>query len=217
MADIIELILADHRRIRRLAGALHDSGHRDSGAGDGPGAGQRVGLAGRPDRHVPQRGGGDLLAAHVPPGRTPGQIRNAAAAVADLREGIAEARLQPAGSPCWWRAVSDTLRGTLAQLGREEHDILPGFARRAGPALRGRLARQWLTFHTALQQDQALPSSRGTAVCQQPLPGSHPHLLDARKCAILCTCPACARVSAQTAMMSDSKPLRFRRRFPRFW
>lgn len=71
----------------------------------------------------------------------------------EVREIIREARLQPAGSPHWQQLTAAT-RAAWARLpGREEHGILDDL-RRAGPALRQQLARQWQAFIAARIRDQ---------------------------------------------------------------
>ncbi len=156
MTDIIELLLADHRRIRRLRQALHDTA-RD-GAGAGPG-GTWARLAWVIELHLsaeqeicwlPMCGTG-------PRGRE--QIAAAAAEAADIMAAIGESRLRPAGSPCWWRAVNDALSACVAQLRREEDGILAGFARRADWSVREQLGRQWLAYTAARRLDQT-PAGR---------------------------------------------------------
>ncbi len=155
MTDIIELVFADHRRIRQLRQALDDAA-RD-GARGGPGgalADVWDSLAGLIELHfsaereicwLPMCG-------TDPPGRE--RLAEAAAVAADIMAAIGETRLQPAGSPCWWRAVNDALSACTAQLGREEDSILAGFARRADRSARERLGRQWLAYAAARLLDE---------------------------------------------------------------
>jgi Hemerythrin HHE cation binding domain len=155
MTDIIELVLDDHRRIRRLREALHDTARYGAGTGPGGGlAGAWDRLAGLIELHLsaeqeicwlPMCGTG-------PRGRE--QIAAAAAAAADIMAAIGESRLQPAGSPCWWLAVNDALSACAAQLGWEENVILSGFARRADRPPRDQLGRQWLAYTAAARLDQ---------------------------------------------------------------
>ena len=183
MTDIIELVLDDHRRIRQLRQALRDT------ACDGPRAGPGEALAevwdslaGLIELHLsaeqeicwlPMCGTG-------PPGRE--QLAAAAAAAADIMAAIGEARLQPAGSPCWWLAVNDALAACAAQFGREEDGILPGFARRADWPARERLGRQWLAYTEARLLDQAPagPDAAACRICRQPVPDSTHHVPGAR-------------------------------------
>jgi Hemerythrin HHE cation binding domain len=154
--DIIELILSDHRRIRQQHRALQDMVGRETGTGPtGSLAEAWDSLAGLIELHLcaeqeiswlPMCGTG-------PWGRE--QIAAAVAAAVDVREAISAARLQPAGSPAWRRAVNDALSACTARLGQEEDGILADFARRADRQARERLGRQWLAFTAALRLDQA--------------------------------------------------------------
>lgn len=168
MADIIDLILGDHQRIRRLMAALdqarcHPQGPRSARAV----ADRWEQLAGLLDRHtraeeeicyLPMSGSG--LAAT-------GQLADARADHADIREAAAEARLQPAGSAPWWRAAGFALAACTGHLSHEESGVLAPFARRADPALRHTLGRQWLAFCTAWAPQ---PGFRGAGSCPVTAP-----------------------------------------------
>jgi hypothetical protein len=146
VADIIELILADHQRVRRLEIGLRDAARR-CGAEPSwvlPHVWDR--LADLIEEHTAAEeeicwltmfGAGPTAAARV---------RQMTATGEDIREAIAESRLQPAGSACWWMAVNHALRNWTVQAGHEETVILTGFACRSDQSLRDRLARQWLAF-----------------------------------------------------------------------
>jgi Hemerythrin HHE cation binding domain len=200
MTDIIELVLSDHRRIRQLQKALHDTARYDPGGRPG-GALARMwdGLARVIELHLsaeqeicwlPMCGTG-------PRGRE--QIAAAAAGAADITAAIGEARLQPAGSPIWWRAVRDALSTCAAQFGREEHAILADFARHAAWPTRDQLGHQWLAFTAARRLDET-PAGPDSAVCRirrQPVPERHHHVPDTGPRAVRCTCHACARAHAR--------------------
>jgi len=196
MTDITELVLGDHRRIRQLREALHDTARSAPGGGPG-GALARMwhGLAGVIELHLsaeqeicwlPMCGTG-------PRGRE--QIAAAAADAADITAAIGEARLQPAGSPIWWRAVNDALATCATQFGREEDGILADFARHAARPTRDQLGRQWLAFTAARRLDEtpAGPDSTVCQTCRQPVPERHHHVPDTGPRAVRCTCRACAR------------------------
>ena len=109
-----------------------------------------------------------------PPGRQ--QLAAAAAAAADITAAIGEARLQPAGAPCWRLAVNDALAACAAQFRQEEDHILPRFARLADRPAREHLGRQWLAYTQAWLLDQAPagPDAAACRTCREPVPDSNP-------------------------------------------
>lgn len=159
--DVIELVLADHRRIRRLCQALDDAvlWTARSGASWAP-------------AHVWQRLAG-LIEVHTlaeeeiwyPPAsrsgpRATADIREMAAAHDDIREVIAEAALQPAGSALWWRAVRTVQAGICPHLDREERDTLASWQRQLTSSRRLELGRQWTAFTAAWTLDTAQAAPR---------------------------------------------------------
>jgi hypothetical protein len=150
MADIIDLILSDHQQIRRLTARLARA-HRHPPQFC-------------PDRAVARLWGqlADLLDMHTRAAEEicflpmfgngqagTGQLEDAVADHADIREAAEMARLQPAGSGLWWLAVKSALSASAGHVNREEDGVLAAFAGRADPALRLALGRQWSTFCTA--------------------------------------------------------------------
>ncbi len=206
MADIIELILDDHRRIRLLREALHAA----AGQQGAPAAGDTLAyawdsLAGLIELHLSGQGEiGLRLVPGIGPGAGPGagpvaaEHRPYAAAAQDaIRVAVAEARLQPAGSGPWWQAVRTALSIWAEQLDHVERAVLPGFGRRTDGAQRDRLGRRWLTFRAARLLDLSPPAALDAPVCQfchQPIPGSHRHVLDAQERAVFCVCSACSEL-----------------------
>lgn len=149
VADVAELIMADHRRIRRMRGVFDDA-IRGAASGSAwvPG-------------HVWERLA-ELLEVHIsaeeeicylPMSRSrphPAEWRQAAVADHDeIREAIGEAALQPAGSALWWAAVRSALAISANQLDREERDVLSGWLPRLTMSQRHELGRQWLAFVSA--------------------------------------------------------------------
>ena len=146
-ADIVELIKADHRRIRRLCAAVYDTG-RQRGQSD-------------PDwmlGHVWQRLA-DLLVAHTQaeeqtcyayvPGPDPHTIwpmQDPLVVHEDIRKLIGEAAKNPVGSAPWWHAVSTVIELSTEHHEREERDILPRYVARLGLSRRKELGRQWCAF-----------------------------------------------------------------------
>lgn len=143
-ADIVELVKADHRRIRRLCRAVQDTARQDGQAG--------------PDwmlGHVWQRLA-DLLAAHTRaeeqtccayvPDAGPGAgwpMRDPVADHEDIRKFIGEAARHPVGSAPWWHAVSTVIELSTAHAEREERDILPRSVAGLDLSRRKELGRQW--------------------------------------------------------------------------
>jgi Hemerythrin HHE cation binding domain len=154
--DVIELIMADHRRIRRLCQALDDTA-RWSGGSD-------------PDwipAHVWQRLA-SLLEAHVRAeeeichlpmyGCDPHAAERRREAVADhddIREAITEAHLRHPGSRLWWMAVSTVLVTTVEHLDREERGPLAASRPRLTMQQRRELGCQYSAFITAWTLDAA--------------------------------------------------------------
>jgi Hemerythrin HHE cation binding domain len=163
-ADVIDLIMADHRRIRRLSEALEDAArhHVDSG--------QDWMLA-----HLWQRLAG-LLGAHTRAEeeicyplsgcsrQDAGHTRDAIDDHEDIREAITEASLQRVGSALWWRAVRAVLATSAGHLDREESDVLPGCLAGLTVSQRRELGRQWLRFIAAWTLDAGVNTSRAPVV-----------------------------------------------------
>ncbi len=127
-ADIVELIMADHRRIGRLCSAVYDMARHGGQSG--------------PDwmlGHAWQRLA-DLLVAHIQAEeetcyssasgagpRGTGRIRAPIADHDAIREIIGEASLHPVGSAPWWHAVRTVMTVSAEHHEREERDVLPGY------------------------------------------------------------------------------------------
>ena len=152
-ADIIELILADHRRIGHLCHALYDTARYD----DAP----------RPDwmlGHVWQRLA-DLLVVHtqaeeetcyLPLLGTGGQaerMRDSIADHEDIRKTIREAAGQPVGSAAWWHTVRTVMAVSAEHLEHEERDVLPVWLAGLSMSRRKELGRRWCAFVAARRPD----------------------------------------------------------------
>jgi hypothetical protein len=152
--DVIELILADHRRIRRLRNALCDAVPYE-------------------DDHSPgwvlapvwQRTAG-LLEAHcraeeeicyLPMFGSGAQAtelrREAIADHDDIREALDEASVYRVGSALWWRAVRAALAVSADHVGREKRGVLADWQLRSTMSQRRELGRQWSAFIAAWTQD----------------------------------------------------------------
>jgi hemerythrin superfamily protein len=155
-ADIAELIMADHRRIRRLCSAVYDAAR--------PG--------GHPDPdwmlgHVWQRLA-DLLIAHTQAEeetcyasiRVDGRARDPIADHEDIRKLIGEASLHPVGSAPWWHVVSTVIEISTEHHEREERDILPRYVKSLALSRRKELGRQWCAFMATWRRDAPLRTVR---------------------------------------------------------
>ena len=156
MADIIELILADHERIRRLLRALDDAARYggDTGA-DWVLALVWRRLAGLLELHAEVEEEICYLALFGPGQDAAAQMQDAIADHDDIREAVREARLHAVGSAAWWRAATAALRASSDHMTHEERGALAAFGRRATPALRNELGRHWAAFIAARIRDAA--------------------------------------------------------------
>lgn len=195
MADVIELILADHLQIMGWAARLGDLSRRDRGRDDRAElAATRETLAALIDLHMradeeicgPAVFGGD------PDGRAmTRQTRD------EVREIIRETSLQPPGTLRWWHLARTALSAWAGQLDQQQHGPLAACRRHADPALRERLARQWRAFTDAHIRDQypqappEVPTHRLRQDSRAPL--TVPRLADPRFGPLACTCRACSR------------------------
>lgn len=200
MADIIELILDDHRRIQLLREELNTA----IGPADDPAAGETLAtawdsLADLIDLHLSDLG---EIGLRLVPGTAPEPVAGpalpyAAAAHNAIRVAVATARLQPAGSGPWWQAVRTALSIWTEQVDHVERAVLPGVGRGTDDAQRDQLGRRWLTFRAARLLDLSPRAALDAPVCQfchQPIPGSHRHILDARERAVFCACTTCSEL-----------------------
>ena len=228
MADIIELILDDHRRIQLLREELHAA----VGLADDPAAGETLAtawdsLADLIDLHLSDLGeiGLRLVPAAGAPNPAPAgpDLPYAAAAHDAIRVAVATARLQPAGSGPWWQAVRTALSIWTEQVDHVERAVLPGVGRGTDGAQRDQLGRRWLTFRAARLLDLSPRAALDAPVCQfcrQPIPGNHRHILDARSRAVFCACATCSElfhreigpVSAQSGAPRAPEPSKPSRR-----
>ena len=148
-ADIADLIMADHRRIRRLRDAVYDTARTAGHSG--------------PEwvpAHVWQRFTG-LLVTHfeaeeevcyrrmseVAPGAA-GWHHEAIADHDEIREAICEASQLRPGSAPWWRTVTAALIASTEHLDREESGILAASLPRLTLNQRQMLGYHWLVLAT---------------------------------------------------------------------
>ena len=132
MADIIEVILADHKRIRRMLGCAPRRRELRRGSLRRLDAGPGVVQARRPPRAARRGRGGDLLSGPVRARQAAtAQTQDAIADHDDFRQEVREAGLHAAGSALWWRAVASALWASSDHVAREQRGALAAFGRRA--------------------------------------------------------------------------------------
>lgn len=210
MRDIIAVVRADYRRIRHMQEALHDAGRYCSDP-----CSRRV-LASVWNRLaflIEMNADAEEEICHLPMfGTSPqalDQIQDAVADLGEIRAAIDEARLQPAGSVIWWRAVRAALSASARHCDRQEGGVLAEFRRRAARSRREKLADQWLAFTSARIAELVPPARQGGAVCEfceWPLANRHRHVLDAQRRGIFCSCDVCHDLSRRIAISSGSRP-----------
>jgi hypothetical protein len=151
MADIIELILDDHRRAGRLQASLREASCSADGGRAEVLASLWERLAGLIELHLAAGREVCWLAMARPRRDGLTRVRQLADDAGDTAEAIAEARLQPPGSPAWWQAADAALR-YWAMVLECEKELLAEFVTRASRARREQLAGQRLAF-LATRQD----------------------------------------------------------------
>lgn len=150
-AGVIELITADHRRIRRLTQALQDAARRGDPGWLLADVWRRLTIL--LDVHtraveeicwLPMFGSGT---------NGPARMREAADCHNDIREAVAEAALHAPGSSPWWRAVRAAQAAVQDYLDREERDVRTGGLSRLTAAAQRELGQQWNAFTAACRQE----------------------------------------------------------------
>ncbi len=121
LAGTIEVIMAGHRRLRRLSQAVDDAARRDDPAWVLAAAWQR--LADMLEAHMPAGQETCYLLMSEPGLRGTGQAQEAAACRDDIRAAISAASSQRPGSAPWWSAVRAAQASIAGHLDREEHII----------------------------------------------------------------------------------------------
>lgn len=150
MPDLVDLILADHARVRELFGELDDAG---AIAGE-PGA-ERLAkvwtvLADLLELHL------DAAEEIAYPALFSGLAHRPTAEIADhddVREALGEARFHPAGSPLWWLDVQAARGAVISHLDTMESGPLAAFRWKSSPREREALGRRWLAFVIARASD----------------------------------------------------------------
>jgi Hemerythrin HHE cation binding domain len=150
---VLDLIHADHARIRRLL-AIAESAARRAEPARAPRmlseAWDRAAVLLEADCDAEKE-----ICYPVLSGAAGGAtlIGEAKAEHDDIREAVAETRLQEAGSPAWWRGVTAAITATRDHFTHEEHGALAQMRHRTSPAQRGMLGRQWAAYMNAWAHD----------------------------------------------------------------
>ena len=143
MADIIELIYADHDWLRRQFFYLDDARtEQELTAVWEP-------LATRLDTHAAAEEEvfypALLRAGHA--GDPEDETEDAITDHNAIRDAVREAREHPVGSSDWFEAVGRARTENGEHLDEEEREALPDFAKSASAELRHELAMRWLQFY----------------------------------------------------------------------
>ena len=195
MAEIIELIAADHLHIMRWQVRLAELRHRRGEQGDAPAlAVTWITLASLIDLHMAadEEVCGPAIYGTGPHGRD--LAREARDAHSDIGEIIRATSQYPPGSALWWALVTAALAAWTRYLHREVYGPLADGRRRASPALRARLGRQWRAFMDGQIRDRYQDPSPQVPTCQlrQTRPAATaPRLADPAFAPLACVCPAC--------------------------
>jgi hypothetical protein len=202
MADIIDLIRADHLHIMRWAARLGELYRQGADGNSGTTLATTwatlaslINLHMRADEEIC----GPAVFGADPEGQT--LAREYKDAHEDIREIIRETSLQPPGSASWWHLARTALAAWAGQLDHEQHGPLASRRRRADPALRQQLARQWRTFNDAQIRGQYPQAPPQIPTCQLrrdgQAPAAVPRLAHPAFGPLACTCRACTRMLDQ--------------------
>jgi anti-anti-sigma regulatory factor len=194
MTDIIDLIAASHLHIVWWHAWLGGQGRRLGAPPPGPGLAETWDtVAALIDLHM---AADEEVCAPAIYDQTPqGQVlaREGKQAHAEISELIGETRLHPPGTTPWWQLATMTLAAWSRLCDYEEHGPPAQCHRRADPALRQQLGRQWRAFRQARIRDRSYPDAPSQLpTCQLRLvrPAT-PRLADPAFCPLACTCQAC--------------------------
>lgn len=194
MADIIELIFADHERIFLMQDALRETARC---CGDSSG---RT-LASMWDRlrflietHADAV---EEICCPVVFGSGSAVLAQLADVVADLnviREAVSQTRFLPVGSAAWWRSVKDAFSGCVELFDCLESGVLACFGCQTDARLRQELGARWAAFTASRLRDrvpQAEHDGMACQLCTGPITICHWHVLDITRRAVFCACDSC--------------------------
>jgi hypothetical protein len=209
LADIVELVLAGHQRILLMQRALLEV---DRPAGKPGAASALAAVWERLADMIDVQAAAEEEICYLPllaaGSWSQEELADAVGDLDQIREAMAEARLQPAGSWPWWRAVRAALSACIEHFERQEEGVLADFGGRADRSRRQELGSQWSAFTAARVSDLSSGGQAGDAacqLCQWPLPASHPHVLDTEGCAVFCACHCCYQLYLWTGRDESSR------------
>jgi hypothetical protein len=161
MADITDLIAAEHARICRLFGALDDAARLTADA-ESTGCCPRwaletvwARLAGLLDLHAEAEYEICYFAVFGRDTDWAGGLDDAVGSLNDIHHAVTEARLLTVGSRAWWRAVDASRQAGARHICQLEAGALADFRRHTSQRFRDDLGRQWMAFVAALRRDLA--------------------------------------------------------------
>jgi len=143
MADIIEIISADHDWLRRHFRYLDDARTEQelTAIWELLAARLETHAAAEEEVFYPAL----LQAGHA--GDPTDETEDAITDHNAIRDAVREARAHPVGSPDWYEAVGRARKENGEHLDEEEREALPDFAKSASAELRHELAMRWLRFY----------------------------------------------------------------------
>ncbi|HTZ44292.1 MAG TPA: hemerythrin domain-containing protein [Jatrophihabitans sp.] len=148
MADIIELISADHEWLRRHFRYLDDARTEEELAAIWDLLATRLDTHADAEEEVFY----PALLKRGEAGDPEDETEDAITDHNEIRDAVREARRHPVGSHEWYEAVGTARTENSKHLDEEEREALPDFAKSADAQLRHELAMRWLCFY---QQHQA--------------------------------------------------------------
>jgi hypothetical protein len=150
MADIIDLVYADHDWLRRQFFRLDDAKSKDDLAAIWDALSARLDLHAEAEEAVfypalLKHGGRD------DPGNPEGDPQDETEdAITDhnaIRDAVRQSRQHEPGSTEWFAAVIEARKQNGAHLDEEEREAMPDFIKGASLELRHELAMQWMRFY----------------------------------------------------------------------
>ena len=143
MADIVELIYADHDWFRRHFFYLDEARTEEELTAIWEPLAARLDTHAAAEEEV-------FYPALLQAGKAGDPTDETEDAISDhnaIRDAVREARRHRAGSPEWYQAVGRARTENGEHLDEEEREALPDFLKSADAALRHQLAMQWLRFY----------------------------------------------------------------------
>jgi hypothetical protein len=209
MAEIVELIAADHLHIMRWQLRLAELRHRAEPSQTLALVTTWETLSGLIGLHM---AADEEVCCPAICGTGPAGLdlaREARDAHEDIREIIRETSLYPPGSRPWWDLATAALAAWTRYLHREVYGPLADCRCRASPVLRARLGRQWRAFMDARIRDGFQDPPPGIPTCQLRqawVAAAVPRLTDPAFAPLACVCMACTEELDSVPSAGGSSP-----------